>query len=372
MSAPPRAERIARWSLAVAERQSVLGDMHEEFVHLSQRLGAAAATRWYWQQTLASIVPNALRRLRNDKRRWAGLTWSCLGVALGVQVAVSFADAGMTRAFDYLLPGLITTFGIWGIVRAVFARRASKPRAQMRASFWIDVALTATVAVNGFAIWADSFWPRLGPVAGVVLDLVIAFKVGVELWPRWPRDAMATAPGEFLVRMTTDANVGRRHRITIAAPNRPLGLSSLVLSAERSTADHWLAALGARFGAPTLRRTFMPEDTVRVYAAVNDIESSAHAVMDVIDGHGRICQTAPGEITTTGLERVIQRTDGDDDDIESLLERHPNNFARVELTLPLAHLEPGLYRLRLTMRDADHSSLQQDEFVVTPPAATEG
>jgi putative ABC transport system permease protein len=64
VTTPPRlASWIASASLAEAERDAVLGDLQEEFDAIAAREDVAAARRWYWKQTLVSLVPNVRRRV---------------------------------------------------------------------------------------------------------------------------------------------------------------------------------------------------------------------------------------------------------------------------------------------------------------------
>jgi hypothetical protein len=65
-----RAARLALWlherSLSAAERDPIVGDLLEELesrAFQDRRL----ATRWLWEQTLRSLVPNVRRRLRTDR-----------------------------------------------------------------------------------------------------------------------------------------------------------------------------------------------------------------------------------------------------------------------------------------------------------------
>src|SRR5580704_4213834 len=67
---PPHwAERLLRWSLSPVDRPAVLGDMQEEFSTLAAS-DPRAAVRWYWRQTITSLLPNAGRRLR---QRWVAV-----------------------------------------------------------------------------------------------------------------------------------------------------------------------------------------------------------------------------------------------------------------------------------------------------------
>src|ERR1700733_15261089 len=63
---PPRlAEQLLRWSLSPADRPTVLGDMQEEYSSFDDS-DTAVANRWYWRQTITSLLPNTLRRLRQQ------------------------------------------------------------------------------------------------------------------------------------------------------------------------------------------------------------------------------------------------------------------------------------------------------------------
>src|ERR1019366_7993946 len=50
-----RAERLLRWSLSADDRQTVLGDLQEEFGAIEPTHGMVAARRWYWWQVTSSI-----------------------------------------------------------------------------------------------------------------------------------------------------------------------------------------------------------------------------------------------------------------------------------------------------------------------------
>ena len=62
-----RPPRLAEWllarSLAPDERDAILGDLLEELDELAREADPAAAARWYWRQTIASMGPNLRRRL---------------------------------------------------------------------------------------------------------------------------------------------------------------------------------------------------------------------------------------------------------------------------------------------------------------------
>lgn len=54
---PPR---MASWAVrlfaSADQAESILGDLHEEFLQIGSKSGAVAARRWYWRQALTTIV----------------------------------------------------------------------------------------------------------------------------------------------------------------------------------------------------------------------------------------------------------------------------------------------------------------------------
>jgi hypothetical protein len=88
---PALAERVIVWSLAFADREAVLGDLQEEFAALAAASGTGAARRWYWTQTLTSVGPNVVRRIRGERR----------------QRRVDESDS------DRLMRKSVRTFGLW-------------------------------------------------------------------------------------------------------------------------------------------------------------------------------------------------------------------------------------------------------------------
>ena len=66
-----RPPRVAAWLVTLStvetDRQAVLGDLFEEFAVLEQQFGTRQARRWFWRQTLHSLVPGLSRRLRETR-----------------------------------------------------------------------------------------------------------------------------------------------------------------------------------------------------------------------------------------------------------------------------------------------------------------
>jgi hypothetical protein len=57
ITGPPRAaEWLIRLFAVVREAESILGDLQEEFSLQASRFGSAFARRWYWRQTVKTVV----------------------------------------------------------------------------------------------------------------------------------------------------------------------------------------------------------------------------------------------------------------------------------------------------------------------------
>lgn len=73
----PRPPKVVEWlmhaSLGPADRQAVLGDLHEEFHLRAGRDGSRKATRWCWQRLRRSLLPNLRRRFEQSREARARL-----------------------------------------------------------------------------------------------------------------------------------------------------------------------------------------------------------------------------------------------------------------------------------------------------------
>jgi len=74
---PPRLAELAVNLFAPAEQaESILGDLHEEFSQVGSKSGREIARRWYWRQSLLTIVQFAGRGFRSEP-------WSTAAVVIG-------------------------------------------------------------------------------------------------------------------------------------------------------------------------------------------------------------------------------------------------------------------------------------------------
>ena len=119
---PPRAVAFLRWAIGLSEpTESILGDLSEEFGQRVERDGSAAASRWFWRQSL-----------------WIGIVFRFRGRAVR-RGARQDSDGGQTR----------TTLLDW-------------PRAGMS---WLDFKLGLRMLAR---------YPALTVVASVAMALGIA------------------------------------------------------------------------------------------------------------------------------------------------------------------------------------------------------
>jgi hypothetical protein len=94
--APPR---LATWLLGVflpaTERETIPGDLAEEFAFIVQGDGNARANRWYWRQTVTSVAP----MLRSNIRRggWLKTAGSVVVAYIVVALLVVAGDLASRR-----------------------------------------------------------------------------------------------------------------------------------------------------------------------------------------------------------------------------------------------------------------------------------
>ena len=345
---PERGERLVKWSLAPWERPAVMGDLQEEFRDLAATAGEPAARKWYWRQAITSMWPNARRRLQGDDGRYALWSQGMQGFACGcIWMAGNWAFG---RPLDAFVGTGWMIFGAITIAESLFRKRVRASAVQIKVGSMLTlVAIAGTLlAAKARPLMAQQFlWASLVPV------------VMIRLWPWWPADPPPTA---YLVGRRADPDQDPGALLTIAVPNAPLGMSGLVLLHAPAGATVETAPRPIRRSEPTLDRAFTPADAVRVCAVVNLAGPSAQATLDVVDATGRVAQTVETTVGASSLEQVVKHWDdiADEDPAE--------HFGQVDVTLPLANLAPGPYRLRVTASDGGHKSQQEESIVVRAAA----
>ena len=211
------------------------------------------------------------------------------------------------------------------------------------------------------AAWRTGYWlvalPYFLVGAAIVLHSVFSKRVHVRY--RWPWRTKDPAPQEFLVRPKSASLSDRDVLLTLGVPNVPLGLSGLALCRPRSPADA-VAPSVVHANAPIIARTFTDAQSVRVLAIVNLTGGPARADVDVVDASGRVARSVPCPVTVGRLEQVVQSWD----DIAD--EDPADHFGQVDVTVPLAGLASGAYRLRITADDGVASSRREETILVQP------
>jgi hypothetical protein len=348
---PRRAERLASWSLAPWERTAVLGDLAEEFHHIDATEGRRAASRWYWRQTIASIWPNVLRRLKGDERRRRRLSMGTQNVLLAsimISLSSSQEPHGRLGTFVAATWQLLLFQGGVDAGLAFFSERVQIPRSQLR--------IRRSIATVGLALLLFMFFTHTMSSSDFVLASVCLTLIldGLRLWPRWPPDPL---PDEIALGVKRESPVpGGRSSVT-SVPSTPLGLSGLVLC-------HPPMASGSPalwIDESTIHRTFSQTQSFRVCAAVNVGDRHASAVVDVVDASGRIARHLDAEVVVGGLA-AIPRTWDDLVDADP-----PDHFGRIDATVDLHGLDPGRYTVRLTVSDGGQTSVKAEPIVVALP-----
>jgi hypothetical protein len=146
---------VPRTLLAAAtaplDHDSVIGDLHEEYLERFQSLGRAHADRWYWSQTLRSI-PSLLSYSRAPGSLGAGAaTVAIAALVLFAMLALNelIADAILTvyhsqsgtAAWPFFLAGWLDAACCGAVLAALLRSRG------VRAVLLASLALIAAIAI---------------------------------------------------------------------------------------------------------------------------------------------------------------------------------------------------------------------------------
>jgi hypothetical protein len=342
---PPRlAERLVRWSLAPEERPVILGDLLEEFEERRQWADEAAASRWYWRQAITSFVPNLARRIRNDEEqrvRRLLILWGLCGQWLGRGAWTLWHSVPVAILASVALPAAVT---LW------VAITPRPPIAQQRALAPIFLLAMFATAV---ALTVFEGTPVEPALLRYVVPTLSALFIGVLAWPRWPADP---PPAELFIRGKVSGDQNPRSQLTITVPNVALGMSGLVLQREVTPgADDDKRILSL---APTIDRTFDRPATLRVSSVIKTADAPVRVTCEVLDDSGVAARALAPTIDFNGLERLKKPWD------MKPVEDPAPHVGRIDVTLPLAELAPGPYRIRVTTTDGTHAAQQEERITV--------
>jgi hypothetical protein len=262
-----------RWSLAPEERPAVLGDLSEEFVEQHQSAGDRAARWWYWRQTFTSVVPNVVRRIRNDENK---------RFQRGFVLFLIWTPQICARTWEAWHSVPVVLLALVGVAAFVLFSPVLFPRprqAQLRVLRPLLVVFIGALLLRGLypapALVAFESTYLLAPLGIVIFVLA--------LWRRWPPDP---PPTEFFVRPRAAADRDPRTLLTLTVPNQPLAMSGLVVSRAVGQTNA-VVRPGPLYLEPTIDRMFDRRSTLRIYAAVRTSDAPARLTCDVLDDMGR-------------------------------------------------------------------------------------
>jgi hypothetical protein len=195
---PPSAELFATALIADRElREEVLGDLTEEYHHLSASASPPPATRWYWSQLLRSAIPlSTMAVSRGGRRGWTRHLFAVL--------------AGSATMYVILTLGAILNGRLRGVILNPVSPWASQalsfgdPLFGTLPPLWLTAATSVVVAVLAGIVssYVAASVGRRSPLAPAmtlcaicigllyVLPLLIGVVVGM-------RDASAAASGQL-------------------------------------------------------------------------------------------------------------------------------------------------------------------------------
>lgn len=358
MHPPPLfAERLLRWSLGPDDRDAVLGDMQEEYAAIAAARGSVTASRWYWWQTVLSVLPILLKRVRGDRVAWRA-TESKEDRALRMQIrraailfllvgGLLFASGFVTT--DVMFPvGFILIF-LGGLILLTslgrireFDRLTRELNQRRNNLFWLLFIL---------GTWPERFVPAsYAHIARTFEFLPWLASAGVAFWPRkyWifggvSRELMK--PQVWSPFTSTRRETGGLLLLPVDAPDGPAKLGDLILGREGDSRIE-------------IRRVFGPHDGLRVFAPVGNSTTPLNVTVDLFDMHDR-CVLSKSASTTAATS--VSGTEW--------WRRPVPPTVLIDETIPLDGCLAGAYRVVVTADDGSHASQKSAELRVGPPAS---
>jgi hypothetical protein len=335
---PHLAERVVTWSLFPADREAVLGDLQEEFAAVADKSGADAAWCWYWTQTIGSIVPNILRRVRgayelrrlaeSDSGRQMRQSIRPFSVLLiitpiaGGAVLIWGGAEHLSTAF-FVFGVVAESFGLTMLLASVLPpglidRETAAINMRRNSLFWLVLVVSGplrlffvphqyhhlTVDTEFFLFTAILLWPK-------------------RYWPIRPRylgPEIPQAPTPFVIGVGAEGP----QFLTVDIPLGPANIGNLIL---------------ARCARIVIDRVFAAREGLRVFAIVR---GGTAATIDLLDAESHVVRTM-----NAPPERAAWSS---------------NDARQLDLTVPLDQLAAGAYRLRVSVADAPDAGARDAAF----------
>jgi hypothetical protein len=335
---PPRfAERLVTWSLFPADREAVLGDLQEEFAAVADKNGADTAWRWYWTQTLASIGPNVLRRVRGSYElrrltesdsdrmmRKSMRTFSLWLIGVPIAVCVSLFWAADDLPIIFFLGLFAVLVGVMLLLANLLPHKAID-RETAAVNRQKNNVLVAIVVLNGCLRLLIAQRYRY-----LVTDPAFLLMAASLLWPKryWPirprylGPDIPQAPTPFVIGAGADGPIF----LTVDVPQQPAKVGNLILARARD----------ARI---VIDRVFAERDGLRLFAIVI---SGAPATIQLFDDANHVVRR---------LSATLERTAWSSDDAR-----------QIDITVPLDQLAAGSYRVRVSVNDAQDAGAREAAF----------
>jgi hypothetical protein len=187
---PWLAERLLTWSLPEADRDAVLGDLHEEFVAAVVRDGRRAAVRSYASQTARSIGSNLFRKLRGLIARDSGgvaselrphAPWLVQGAVAAMLMLVTFSMRLWLIVIVLIVsvPALLVSL-VWNPVPSPRLHQPDRARQIRRRQLGSGLLFVLILLLmSALPLIHSSLWAALPPVVALT---------AARWWPndRWP------------------------------------------------------------------------------------------------------------------------------------------------------------------------------------------
>ena len=174
---PPFACWIIESVLPIPYRESMLGDLIEEYALLLESRSHSSASRWFWSQTCRSIPPLAWFYLRSG--RWLLSLSTAIGVyffmgilKLGADSMISKIIAPQHRTYVILAPIVFLTTTVTGGLVATRIRRGAAVFLALIVLMTVAVLIELRVCTIPVPVWYQSGFLILGPLTVLITPAI--------------------------------------------------------------------------------------------------------------------------------------------------------------------------------------------------------